>query len=1198
MYKRLVGCVLLANIVLAILLPTTLLASPSDEDPWWDDDWSSRKEIIVPIDTSNECAHYQPVDIYLEFDKPCWAKNEEEHSIRVIFQEDGRFIPLESQIYDLNHYSDSEQIESCNLVFLIPKQANGKEKYYVYYDDDKKPSPKYPNHVDVDEDYYRYEQVPGVVLESSYYKIIEEDYIVYGVNKEGTALDETASQQVAKLKKGTENVAPNKVEQGASFNFVYYWLKNGKWHHTSTSECLIKHKKIVDGNLMVKFGIESESADGLLRSTVIYKYYYCPNEDKRIHIHVKHEVIDYPLPPGDEIDVAFVILAAGGVKSNTIEELNFGRIPPYLHFYSDEERVIPFELDQYPEGADFGKKIGKEDDYDLGSSAWLSIDDGTSGKAHGIIFESNNILKNGTDERDGLELQLYEIQYLQLPGLDSHFANLYITRNAYEEGATPDKELPKDYVVEFNAEYFTTENGGYPAVEEEAKMYQKLIRYQPTHDDNITDGDEKPESFNLTTYVHFAPSFPFGASLSALLGLNISYISAEVCRDSSCPLSATVCRLPLSGDIPTDFLDMNLIEKIKAIRGLLDWKNFSLFKKVRFPDLESGRYLIKIFRENPIFGKERQFIGYAIINLDKDMTTRIFCKAEGTVSLSVLNQHGTGIKNAEIYLKKDDMIISKSESDSDGNAIIKAPCGLRETYTLNITYKGFLINEEQIRLGVIRKFIPLKIASKFNVHDLNISIKDSKGNIPAFDVDFSLTSDEMQVPISIKPDDVSNGTYKFNDLYPANYTLTINYNSFEVKEEISIPEIDSMEINLHDFTVYIKDSWNLSAGTTLDVSLKSKDFEKTVVMSGEQLSAGEYHFSNLYPGNYTLKVCYKSHKMEELISVPDGKTTMIFPAVFNVTATVLDSHGNPLKDAKVLMIRGEEENKKEVQGFTNDKGNATFSLPPGSYICKIYSDGNLIAQRKVEVLSEKTYTVATTNEPLLPIIIIGLTTVVLIGVAVISYRKKDAMFFIKILVILLAVVALVSPWWAVYGSSSDPHLETSTRLFLMPTKMVEITSNDNVTAGELLPLDGNLKKEFDILFTTVVIEFSFVIDLLPMITIVGIIFIISSLILSRYFKRSLPLVVLLSAIISFIGSIAMFSVAMTELGNVTVGSFIGEGNLNINIPGEKLSESISCSWGPSIGFYLLLCALVILIIALCFDIRKTILNLKKIKQQK
>ena len=225
MYKRLVSYVLLATIVLAILLPITLSASPPDEDPWWDGDWSSRKEIIIPIDTSNEYAHYQPVDIYLEFDKPCWVKNEEEHSIRVIFQEGGRFIPLESQIYDLNHHSDSEQIDSCNLVFLIPKEANGREKYYVYYDDDKKPSPKYPNHVDVDEGYYRYEPLPGLVFESSFYKIVEEDYIVYAVNKEGTAFDKTASQQVAKLKKGTENVTPSRVEQGASFNFVYDWHK-------------------------------------------------------------------------------------------------------------------------------------------------------------------------------------------------------------------------------------------------------------------------------------------------------------------------------------------------------------------------------------------------------------------------------------------------------------------------------------------------------------------------------------------------------------------------------------------------------------------------------------------------------------------------------------------------------------------------------------------------------------------------------------------------------------------------------------------------------------------------------------------------------------------------------------------------------------------------------------------------------------
>jgi len=1187
MYKRLVGCVLLANIVLAIVIPTTLLASPSDETPWWNDDWSFRKELIIPIDTGSEYARYQPVDIHIEFNDSCWAKNVNEHSVRVYCWDGNKWNELESQIYDLT-YSDSEQIDSCNLVFLIPNEANGEEKYFVYYDDEEKSEPKYPNRVDIGEDYYRYEKIPGLLFESSYYKIIEGDYVVYAVNKEGSAFDDTISQQIAKLKKETENVMPKNGEQLASFDFIYWWNKNKNWYLTSTSERLIKHKRFVDGNLMVKFGIESASADGLLKSTVIYKYYYCPTEDKRIYTHVKHEIVDYPLPLGDKIDACYVTLVSGGVESSSIEDLNFGRILPYLHFYSDEERIIPYDVDPYPEGKKYQRIIDREDDCDLGSFAWVSFDDGESGKAHAIIFESNQVLKSGTEEPEGIELQLLESNNLQLPGVNSRFAVLYMMRNSYEEGEKPDIELPEDYVLEFNAEFFTTENGGYPTVEEEAKMYQSLIRYQPTNGDDITNGEEEKEKFNLTAYVHLAQSFPFGSLLSTGLGWNVAYLSAEVYRENSYTSTASISRLPLLEDIPVDFMDMSLVEKIKTIVRLFDWKNFSLFKKAYFSNLEAGRYLIKIFRENPFLGKERQFIGFTIVNLDKNMSAQIYCKPEGKISFYVLNQDGNGIKNAQIYLKKDDIIITKSESDSNGKAIIKAPCGLRQTYTLNVTYKGFLINEEQIRLGIIRRIVPLRETLKFDVYDLNVSVMDSKGKVPAFDIDFSLTSDEMQVPVTIKADSVSDGVHLFNDLYPANYTLAINYNSFEIREKIKIPYVESMLIKLYDFTAYIKDSWNSTPGATLDVTLTSKDFEKNVVMTGEKLSAEEYRFTDLYPGNYRFKARYKTFTVEELISIPDKENiTITFPAVFNVTATIVDSRGNPLNDAEVLIIREE----KEVQGITDDNGEVIFSLPPGSYYCKVYSNGNLIAKRRVEAFNEKTYTIATTDEPLLPSIVIGLTTIVLVGVAVISYRRKNAMFFLKILAVVLAVIAIISPWWAVYGSSSDSQTETSTKLFLMPTKMVIITSNDNVTAGRLMSLDGNLKKEFDLFFTTVVIEFEFVIDLLPMIIVVAIIFIISSLIITMYYKRSLSLVVLLSAIIFLVGSIVMFSLAMSELANFTVGNFIGDGNLNIGIPGEKLSETIFCSWGPNIGFYLILGSIIILLFAFY-------LNLKKIKQQK
>ncbi len=1201
MYKRLAGCLLLANMTLAILVPTMLSTPPQDEAPWWNDELF-RKEIIIPVDTSSEHAHYQPVDIYMEFDDPCWVKNEEEHSVRVIFQEGARFIELDSQIYDLS-FSDEEHIESCGLVFLIPEEANGNERYFIYYDDVKTSGPNYPNHVDVDESYYEYEQIPGLPFESEFYQITEEGFIVYAINKKGMAIDTPISQQVAKLKKGTEEVMPKNGEIGASFEFVYWWLEDGEWRKAvRSSERLVKHQIFVDGNLMVKFAIVSESTNGLFKTTVIYKYYYCPTEDKRIYTHVKHEVIDYPLPMGDEIDVAFVTLTSARIKSSTIDDLNFGVIPPYLHFYSDEERIREENIDQYPERGVFQPLVRKKDDCDLGSSTWLSFDEGKSGKAHAIIFESNNIIKNGTDERDGIQLLMYESSELQYPGLDSCFVYLHAMRNTNEEGAEPDEVVPEDYVIEFNAEFFTSEDGGYPTVEEEAKMYQKLIQYQPIHDDNVTDDVEDAEKFNLTAYVHLVPSFPLGSLISTGLGLNVSYLTAEVYKENSYTYSSsgTVGRLPLIVEnVPPDFEKMTLVEIIKILPGLFDWENLSFFKKVCFSE-EEGRYLIKIFREKSAFEKERQFIGYTIVELDEDIVTHIYCKPEGKVSLSILNQDNSGMKNAKVHLKKDDMIIAKSESDSNGNAIIKAPCGISETYTLNITYKGFLINDEQIRLGRIRRLFPLKKTFNFDVYDLDINVRDFSGKVPTFDVDLSLTSDEMVDPITINVDNESDGVYKFNDLYPASYILKMSYSSFEITEKIEIPEIESLSIKLYDFTAYIKDSWNLSPGAPLDVILTSKDFEKTVVMLGERLSFEEYHFSNLYPGNYTLKIRYKSHKIEELISIPDRENiNVIFPAVFNVTATIFDSHGNPLKGAKVLMIREEKGNQKDAQGTSNDNGEVIFSLPPGNYVSKIFSDGELVAKRKVEILNKKSFTVVTTDEPLLPYLIIGFTTILLIGVAVIGYRRKNAMFFLKILAVSLVAIAIVSPWWAIQGSSSDSQLDTSTNLFMVPTKMVTITSSNNVLSGELPQLDDTLKREIDLLFTTVVVEFLFVMELLTSIMIIGIIFVIASLILDRYSKKRLSFLVFLLTILIFVGSIVVFSYAMSELANQTVGSFIGGGNLDVNIPGEKLYETISCSWGPSIGFYLLLCSIAILIFVSYSDFRTIILKiLKKIKRKK
>ncbi len=1145
MPKRLIVYIILLNILLSIFVTNS---STAEEAPWWNENWSFRQEIIIPIDTSDEYAKYQPIDIHLSFNQTCWAKKEDEHSIRVIYQEGETFIELESQIYDLE-FDNTDILKSCNLVFLIPEQANGNEKYFIYYDNEAKSGPNYQKRVEIGESYYQYEPIPGIGFESSYFKITEGEEIIYAVNKEGTVLGDKVSQQVTRLKKGAKDILPHNSDQIASFGFTYWWFKDENWHGISSSDRFISKQIFVNGNLMVKFGIVSESKDGLLRSTVIYKYYFCPNEDKRLYTNVKHEVIGYPLPLGEEIDVAFIILSCGGIKSSTIEELNFGEIPPYLHFYSDEERVKSHKFDQYPDYSDWQAIIQKTDDYDLGSSPWVSVDYGETGKAHGIILNSTNILKSGTDERDGIELQLYEAKEIQYPGLDGSFAQLYFMRNAFEQGEPQDEIIPEDYVVEFNAEYFTTENGGYPAVEKESSIYQKLISFQPESDD-VIDEDEDEEKYDLTVYPYLPRSLLLKFRLSELL-LRTPQVSVELVHNGESIGYGKSHRVPIS-------------EEAK-----IDWKNISFFRKMTFTNIPVGKYVVKIWLENTIFSDEREFIGYKIVDLNKDTKIRIFCNHQGKISISVNNQDNNGIENVEFLLLDDDEIISEAESDNNGKAVLKAPCGLGNKYTLNTTYKGFFIDKQNIRLGRLRQFIPKRVSLNFDTHDMMINVLDSEGKAPEFNVDLSLTSDEMQVPVIIKPNSTNDGIFNFKALFPAKYILHINYDLFEIKEKITIPGLSFLDINLYALKAFIKDDWDLPPEASIDVSLTSEDFEKTVVLYAKKLSSDEYLFSNIYSGNYTIKVSYKSYKVEKSIKVPlgdQGETQIVFSALFNITNKVLNARGAPLKDAKIIFSRGE----KEIEGISDDKGNVLFSIPPGFYISKIYSDGELIAQRKVDVFYDKDYSVVSTNEPIIPFLVIALAVLFLAFAVIFAYKKKNIFLFLKILAIVLALIAIVSPWWTMQGSTSDSHFETSTKLYMIPTEMTSLTTNNNLTAGEVTILDE---------------KYTFVVDILPLSIIAGILCLLVPIILKRYMKGKISFLIFLLALALFIGTIVIFSYATSEMTNATVGSLYGSGNINVNIPGEDYYEVMSCNWGPGISFYLFLSSIVILIIVLFFNIK-------------
>ena len=69
----------------------------------WNNDWSYYQEIIIPIHTSDLISKYQPIDMIIEFENNCWAKDTIHNSIRICSWFNENWYELESQIYNLNY---------------------------------------------------------------------------------------------------------------------------------------------------------------------------------------------------------------------------------------------------------------------------------------------------------------------------------------------------------------------------------------------------------------------------------------------------------------------------------------------------------------------------------------------------------------------------------------------------------------------------------------------------------------------------------------------------------------------------------------------------------------------------------------------------------------------------------------------------------------------------------------------------------------------------------------------------------------------------------------------------------------------------------------------------------------------------------------------------------------------------------------
>jgi len=742
-----------------------------------------KQEIPLALDTSKEIVKYQPIDLRITFNSPCWGKNETIHSVRVGFDDGSGLQEIESQIYDIEH-SDDTHIKACSLVFLIPLDATGQEKYYVLYDTKETEPTAYPQHVTIEDTHYYYEPIPGQKIDFDYYGIRQERFVIYAVVQKGQLLGNPIALSAIKFKPNSTAVETFNLDQLGNFDFRYGVSGEPEYVGTSGSTEITK-TVLVAGNLMVRVRVECSSPRGDLHSDNIYTYYYSPTNAKRLFIDAHHETLtSISIDDPSTLDGAFAGITSIKSRSASIEKMNVGEILPTVYVFTKDNTVQEYSVPQNPESTERELVLSTEDDVELGAKGWVCLGDTTSGKVHGIIFDANTGITDGPD--DGVQIKVYAKQNIKLPGLEADTGNLYLMRNAYENGNHL-TTLDKGKIYHYKAEFLTVEAGGPSRVDEESTVYQSVIKTIPVFRGNATEGNEQKERYTLTVFAHFARSVPLGSLFSAALGKNLSYIYAELYQDGSFRSSGSVGRLSLAS-ISLNMTGKNLREKMQMVLGMFDWKNLSLFKKIRFPDLDPGRYLVKIFRENPKFAKDRQYIGFALVNLTKDTTTRIICRPQGTIAVTLTDQKEQEVENARCVLEIDNTTIADATTDSEGYARLVAPCYTLKPYQLKIFYQGFLIGQEQVRLNSLRRIIEWKKSFSLERYSLSLTVTDTWGFTPAIELTPTMVSSEMTIATAIRAESNTQGTYLFNNLLPATYMLSLSYKSCKVEQEVSLTQ--------------------------------------------------------------------------------------------------------------------------------------------------------------------------------------------------------------------------------------------------------------------------------------------------------------------------------------------------------------------------------------------------------------------------
>ncbi len=1040
-------------LILGLLLPCVVVHSRAADDtlPAWNKNFPKSQEILVPIDTSLTRAKGQPIDLPVAFHSPCWTKDPLATSIRIACWNGTGYSELPSQIYNLVA-NDSTHIRSCNVVFLVPPSANGLERYFLFYSPNQTQPTTYPDHLQIVDQTYQFSPIKEISAQAQFYGIIEDNYDVFGIGQEGKILDRACAQVVVKQPKHTTHFDALNADQFVSFAFSYYYGSDEK-DESSSDQVFIDKKILVDGTLMVSVLITSQSNLGDIRTTNEYRYYYTPGDDKHLYVHASHQMLKAATVTGmDNIDGRFGSIISVQARSSTIDSLNMGIISPLLDFNSTTLPIEEYQMDQNPETTDREWIIPYQDNADLGPQAWISYGNGPVGRANAVIFAGNTgLIKTGSGEQDGISLKVCEKQYFNFLGTQVDYASLNFGRNSYDPATGHDTSIPANLLVQFDAETFYSETGGYLATQQEASLFQALIHRHiqpPTPPQNAT-------HFNLTVNASFGGTFLAFPWLGQHTGSSFPAVTMDLFRNGTY--------------LSTQQANRSLLTNATA----------------RFTNITTGRYLIRVSLN---VANSRYVIGASILTLNRTTTTQIICTWERAVKITVLNQNNRGIPQVTIRLQnKDGVVFDHNITDATGILTLRAPYNANDSYTVAALYKE-------------------------------------------------------------------------RPIYTASLPVTIQY----ATASITLP--------LYNLSIKVVDALNLLPAVNITPLLSITTGNQTTDITPDSTDGTYYHFTNLLADNYTAEVPYRSHLDSLPVRIPrDGPAIQLqFTQTYPVSLDIYDQRGNPIGTSSILL----KVLRDDTQVYSSLKH--TFFLPPAHYQILLYDQEKLVATKTIDLTNEHHTAIVTSLDPPLPPYIIAVSVTIFLLVALLTVLRKTRLRTLCLAATFcLALLAIITPWWELTGTSTTPSISRHIAMYIQPGTLVETITNQTATQRTI----SEMPAQFTTFLNLVIIALTLTCILAAITAVIS---------LSKKLRVSMVAQVIL--IILLAGTTILYVYGTSILTEIGIGSLQGSGPLPVII--NDVDYTITSTWGLSSGYYLII--LSILTAAAGFVL--TLLDWRKTKQ--